>query len=599
MKKFFLCLAASMLALVLCVSTASAYTTNNAGEVMVRVGIASSSSGSKIEELIGANLWNNTGYGAGYRFGYYDEDLDFVELARTSPDMEQVSVIKTQNTWFRGNDRNSFRNEDNGGTYVGCYHLQLPGSYLSYEEAEADASLYGGFVAWINGVYRVRVGSYLERSGAEQALAAIPNSSIAGTSTYGMNVIETGTSNILFQYDMGAGTKLAVLPDVTGAEDVRTWFYDIKYRGGFTYQRIDGGDLTVVNVVELEDYVKGVAPYEMGRSWPLEALKTQATCARTYAMRRIGRHGSLGFDVCPSDHCQVYNGVGSKSTTWGPTPVSDRAVEETAGQVLWYQDKLAETVYSSSHGGASEDAKYIWGTDTTIQHPYLCGVVDPYEKLADDINPRSSWTVTYSSRELTQRLNEKGFGMGTSVDHMDLTYSDLGNVIRLEVYWTNGQKNTFKPSDGRSSIRSVFGVNSIRFTVNDAGTAPEPEAPPVSFWVNRTEKLMSLADRFVLGGDGTARKAGEELYTITGDGAIIKLDQGGGQSEPAQPSKPGENKAGRVTVSGDTYVFRGSGWGHSVGMSQFGAYAMAEEGYTYDQICQFYFPGTHVGPIRK
>lgn len=91
-----------------------------------------------------------------------------------------------------------------------------------------------------------------------------------------MSIVETGTDHILFQFDQGTGGILAILPDVTGAEDVRTWFSNYKYRGGFLYQRLNGGNISVVNVVELEDYVKGVVCYEMGRTWPLEALKAQA-----------------------------------------------------------------------------------------------------------------------------------------------------------------------------------------------------------------------------------------------------------------------------------------------------------------------------------
>lgn len=586
MKMKFRRLAAVCLAAALCTSTAQAVVKNGAGETLVRVGLASSATGVSHEELIGANLWNAEGYGAGYRFGYFDADYNFVELGRTRSDMVQVSVIKTQNTWFKGSDRNSYSNTDNGGTVVGCYHLQLPGNYLSYEAAAADAAGCGGFVAYINGVYQVRAGSYTDRAGAEAAQAAIPNSKIVGTSSYGINVIQSGTSNILFQYDMGNGTRLAVIPDVTGKRDVRTWFWGIKYRGGFTYQRFGGGNLTVANVVELEDYVKGVAPYEMGRSWPLEALKAQAICARTYVMRQ-SRHNSLGFDVCSSDHCQVYNGTGSNSSGWGPTTTSDRAVDETAGQVLWYQDRLAETFYSSSHGGASEDAKYIWGTDTTTKYPYLCGVLDPYEKDADSINSRSSWKVAYTTGELTKRLNGKGFGVGTTVDHLVLTYSKLGNVIKMEVHWANGQKNTFKPG----SIRSTFGLNSIRFTVNGQ-TANPSESKPGSYLVNGGQQLSSLDGVYAINGSGITGKMPGTPYTIDGSEQITAL-------KPQNPGDPGTNEGGgTVKVSGSTYTFNGAGWGHQVGMSQFGAYAMAKRGLPYDQICEFYFPGTNVGPAK-
>lgn len=590
MKKNIMRLASAVLALTVCILPTYAISTNQQGDTMVRVGLASSSSWTSHEEQMGANLWNCEGHGAGYRFGYYDDQLNFVELARTSPEMVQVSIIKTQNTWFKGSDRSSYSNSDNGGSVVGCYHLQLPGQYDSYSQAAEMAAAKDGFVAYINGAYQVRAGAYVDKAGAMAAQANYPDSTIVGTSAYGMNVIESGKPKILFQYDMKEGTKLAVLPDVTGAHDVYTWFWGLKYRGGFTYQRLNGGNLTIVNVVELEDYVKGVTPYEMGRTWPLEALKAQAVCARTYVLKKNGSHKSLGFDVCTTDHCQVYNGVGSTSAGWGPSEISDRAVEETAGQALWYQNTLAETFYSSSHGGASENAKYIWGTDTEKAYPYLCGVLDPYEKGSNSINSRSSWTVSYTAKELTQRLNSKGFGVGASVDHMVLTYSNLGNVIKMEIFWSNGQKNTYKPSDGRNSIRSVFGVNSIRFAVNGQTAHPSTDKGD-SYPVNGSDSLSSLEGVYVINGDSITQKADGNLHIVSGSGQISPLQSGwdvpGGSNEGG----------GTVKVYGNSYLFQGSGWGHQVGMSQFGAHAMSKQGFAYNEICEFYFPGTKVAPM--
>lgn len=593
MTKRFMQLAAILLALILCIPASWAATVNNDGKIMLRIGLASSSSYSKVGELIGANLWNNTGYGAGYRFGYFDKNLNFVELARTDASIEQVSIIKTQNTWFDSSgSRSSYSNSDNGSSVVvGCFHIQLPGSYSSYQEAASVAKEKNGFVAWINGTYQVRVGAYTTKEEAESALASLGSGEVKGTSSYGVNVVITGTNKILFQFDGGASQCLGIMPDVTGASDVRTWFWDIKYRGGFTYQRIDGGNITVANIIDLENYVKGVAPYEMGRTWPLEALKTQATCARTYALRRLNSHNSLGFDLCNTDHCQVYYGVGSQSTTWGPSPVSDQAVEETAGQVVWYKNSLAETVYSSSFGGASENAKYIWGTDTEKSYPYLCGVVDPYEEKADSINSRSNWTVSYTAAELEDRLHSKYYGTGHSIDHLELLYSELGNVIKLTVHWDNNQTSEFKPSN----IRSVFGVNSIRFTINGKTVSPgsgSTSGTGGSYAVNGSGSLSSLDGLYAISGAGSTSGLGDDLYVISGGSTTSVLEPGNGSG--------GSNQGGgTVTVSGNSYVFNGGGWGHQVGMSQFGAYAMSQLGFTYDEICEFYYPGTTVGPYQK
>lgn len=597
MKKRFIQLAAVVLGLTMCLTPVWAARTNQAGETMIRVGLASSSSHNSAGEMACAHLENNTGYGAGYRFGYYDDQLDFVELARTGEECTKVAVLKTQNMYYgyvAESGKYTYSPDLSSGVAVGCYHIQVPGAYETFEEAAQAAQELGGFVAWINGSYQVRLGAYTEREGAEAALGAVEQGTIVGTSSYGINVVKTATDQILFQFDGGRDLALGVLPDVTGAPDVRTWFTGFKYRGGFTYQRLSGGDLTVVNVLDLESYVKGVVCYEMGRQWPLEALKAQAICARTYALQRMGQHGSLGFDVCNSDYCQVYRGVGSNRADYGPSDVSDQAVEETAGLVLRYGDQLADTYFSSSHGGASESIYHVWGQDLS-KYPYLCGVEDPYEQTVADLNAYSSWTVKYTADSLTQRLQGFGYGTNTTVDRLELTYSELGNVIKVKVCYANGQSNTITTQTKPRGIRSVFGLNSIRFTVNGQSVRPgetTPEVPEGSYAVNGSGTITDLKGLYIVSGDGTVQTAGEKLYAISGDGKTSLLEA---ESTPSTDAGGSNQGGGTVTVSGSSYVFNGSGWGHQLGMSQYGANAMARLGFRGDEIVEFYFPGTQVG----
>lgn len=591
MRKKFMQIVAFILTLTLSLPVSSAATLNAEGDVMIRVGLASSSKHSSTKELSAAHLESNTGHGSGYRFGYYDANLNFIELARTTEDITNIAVLKTQNQYYgyvSSLDKNTYSDAITSDIAVGCYHIRIGDMYDSYQAALEAASGAGGFVAWIDGQYQVRVGAFVDKASAEAALAELGQGEVAGTSAYGVSVVKTGTNQILFQYDMGEGSALAVMPDVTGAEDVRTWCLGYKYRGGFTFRRVSGGNLTVVNVLSIEDYVKGVACYEMGRLWPLDALKTQVVCARTYALKHLGNHASLGFDVCNTDNCQVYRGVGTKSTTYGPSDISDQAAEETAGQVIWYQNSLASTFYSSSHGGASEEIANVWTSNKVGNYPYLCGVIDPYEETVSNINARSSWKVTYSKSALTKQLQSKGFGTKTTVDYLVLHYSAMGNVIKLEVYWTNGQKNTFKPSDGASSIRSAFGLYSIRFTINGE-TVNKATNADGQYIINKTETVTGLKELYVLSGDGTVSQLQGTAYIMSGAGEISAVEE--------QVTVPGTNEGGgTVTVSADTFVFEGGGWGHQIGMSQYGAYAMAQLGFSYDEICEFYFPGTRVGP---
>lgn len=572
--------AAVLLAVVLALPTVLAA---GSGGEMVRVGLAYGSGA-----LVNANLENNTGYGSGYRMGYFDDDLDFVELAWTDEDETQITMVKTQNTWVNGT---SYSNSDNGGDVIGCYHVLVESGYRSYEQAAADAQEYrDGFVAWIDGDYQVRAGSYTSRQEAEDAAQSL-GGTVAGTSSYAVNVTRTGTAEILFQFDGGDALALGVMPDVTGADAVRTWFKGYRYYGGFRYERIGGGDLTVVNIVDLETYIKGVVPYEMSSSWPLEALKVQAVCARSYAYINIhsGKHTSYHFDVCNTTDCQAYYGAGTNSSSYQATERTDQAVDETAGEYAWYDGQVIEAFYSSSHGGASESVYNVWGTSLE-RYPYLCGVEDPYEADMASKNSYSSWTVSYTSSELVQRLENYGYDASSGIESLTLTYSDLGNVIQVRVNYRDGGSDTISPS----SMRSVFGISSIRFTVNGQAASSGSGTTSSSgggLTANGSTSLDSQGTYTVISGSGSLSQAGlDGLYAISGSGSITPAEDAasGGGSGTDTPTGT------QVTVSGSSYSFQGSGNGHQLGLSQYGAWAMAERGFTYEEIIEFYYPGTYV-----
>lgn len=572
MKRIFMQLAAVVLAVAVAVPMAAPARAARNDELTLRVGLAYGSNA-----LVSANLENNTGYGSGYRFGYYDSDLDFVELGRTSSSVTKLTMVKVQNIWVSGT---SYSTSDNGGELIGCYHVQMPGSYNSYNAAYSKASDYSdGFVAWIDGAYQVRVGAYETKAEAESRASSL-GGTVVGTGSYAVNVTQTGKANILFQFDGGSSTALGIMPDVTGAGETRTWFKGYRYPGGFRYERVNGGNLTVVNIVDMEDYLIGVVPYEMSDSWPLEALKAQAVCARSYAYNSLNHHSSYHFDICNGTDCQVYYGYGGGSTY---NANAARAVEETSGVYAKYNGKVIETFYSASHGGASESVYNVWGSSLST-YPYLCGVKDPYEADTASMNPYSSWTVSYTTSTLTQRLQSKGYGTGTSVASLDLTYSDLGNVIAVKVNYANGQSNTFKPTN----MRSTFGISSIRFQVNSSGSG-SGGTPDGSLPVNGSGSLPERDSYYVISGSGTVGKTDrEDLYAISGSGSVdsVTSSSGGGSSV---------TEGNVVHVTGSSYVFEGSGNGHQIGMSQWGAYAMAKRGFTYDEIITFYFPGTTVG----
>jgi stage II sporulation protein D len=139
-------------------------------------------------------------------------------------------------------------------------------------------------------------------------------------------------------------------------------FNDTPFRGKIEVFANTRGALTVVNVIGLEDYVRGVVPNEL--SYPaIEALKAQAIAARTYALKNRGQFASEGFDLLPTTRSQVYRGLSSETT------LTSRAVEETRGVIATYNGEPINALYTSTCGGRTEDAENIFNDAV----PYLRG----------------------------------------------------------------------------------------------------------------------------------------------------------------------------------------------------------------------------------
>jgi peptidoglycan hydrolase-like amidase len=142
-------------------------------------------------------------------------------------------------------------------------------------------------------------------------------------------------------------------------------FNDKPYRGRIEVFANTRGLLTVVNVIGLEDYVRGVVANELspGGYPAIEALKAQAIAARTYALRNRGQFASQGFDLLPTTRSQVYRGLLSEH------PLSTRAVDETRGMIATYNGEPINALYTSTCGGRTEDSENIFNQAV----PYLRG----------------------------------------------------------------------------------------------------------------------------------------------------------------------------------------------------------------------------------
>ncbi len=399
----------------------------------VKVGLYYSSSA-----LSSVDVQNSVG--SGFQFGYYDSSRNFHAVGSTGE--TALTVVRDINVTV------------SAGT-IGCYHILLPGSYSSFEEAQRAASAYSdGFPAYYSGSYYALVGAYESQSAAESAIAS---RGISGEAYSASNrcvvVTKTGTTDILFEFDYGTTASLALRP-ISGSEKAITYLRGSRYYGDFEFFRYNGGDMHVINVLDIEDYVKGVLPYEMSASWPIEALKAQACSARTYMAMGIGRRSSLGFDLYNTASDQVYRGLGSASAN------SDAAVDATAGLYITYNGALAQTYYFAADGGATENSENVWSAAV----PYLRGVIDPYE--ADIEFYCKSWSKTLTTAQVSSLFS--GYGLGT-VSSISLTYTDVGNVRAVTVQDTSGRSYTFSNTSSYGVTRFLsalgFTYTSYHFDV--------------------------------------------------------------------------------------------------------------------------------------
>ena len=551
----------------------------------VRVGLFYSGSSSN-DALISANLENYKDTGSGYYFGYYDQNRDFVQLGQT--DEIQISVSQDLNLSIDPEGKYTTEVIE-GASMIGCFHIQLTDAYESFDAAQADALVYRdqfgtAFPVYDRGSYYVRIGNFTKREDAEAFLAAQAlNGAVNSGTSYTLTVTKTKTNQILFEYDGGGETFLAIEPRPNGTEKAQTWFKGYRYFGGFEYDRapeLSDGKINVLNVVDLEDYVKGVITFEMSASWPKEALKAQAVCARTYALNQH-KHDNRGFDVCNTTNCQVYKGTAASD------PNSDAAVDETAGLEIYYQGAIIDTPYYSSNGGATENSENVWYTKL----PYLRGKPDPYE--ATITIPGYAYEKSYTTEELTALLQRKGHNIGT-VASVTAEYTEMGNMYALTFTDVSGQSVVVK----KENCKFLFSVPSMRFTVTGSDgvsggavspTPPEAQKPTLKeFFVNtKNTILQTILGVHTISGSGIRSTVETDTaYVITANGKELL-----GASESVELPAPDSSNSGigTVTTSGSTYVVRGTGNGHNVGMSQFGAYAMAKQGLTYEDILHFYY----------
>jgi stage II sporulation protein D len=437
----------------------------------------------------------------------------------------------------------------------GPFHIEIKGTYGKYSDTVPVVQSYGSkglaaYPVYTDSGWQIWTGFYVSKAAAQTALAAVKSK--LGDSTY--NVIDQvdtrvyaadKTGKVLFMF--ASAQNLLRGKSLSTANPNPVKIGSSLYRGQVEFYRVSGSDMTIINVLPFEEYVYGVVPNEMPAYSNIEALKAQAVAARTYSYKYMSKHAKYGFNVCSTTDCQVYKGYSSENAN------TNKATDETRNMVVTYNGTLAETLFSASTGGQTEDAGNVWGNSV----PYLKSVEDKYES-GNSYN--YNWTMKFTADEINSKL--KNYGLGT-VTGMEITkYSEAGRPIELIVTGTSKPDGVVITKD---KCRTFLSLPSQMYNIStNAG---------VNVQVNGKTETTTLSSIKVITKDGekTYTDPDQEITIIGADGSTTT-----------------------VAASPTEYVFTGKGWGHAVGMSQEGAMGMAKAGFTYDEILTHYYSGTKI-----
>lgn len=318
---------------------------------------------------------------------------------------------------------------------------------------------------------------------------------------------------------------------VDRAEDY-VLFNGRRYRGVLRFYPSDNGaGVLVVNVLEVEQYLRGVVPLEIGGRTASEqaAVEAQAVAARSYTFVRLAAAGGsaarhVNYDLVAGTSDQVYGGLDAER------PFSDAAVASTSGLVLKYGGRTVDAPYSAACGGETATADEVWRTGG---QPYLRRVSDRIpgtQRYYCDPAPRFAWTRTLESGELDAAVRQY------LRNYTSVPSGGPGHVERVTV-----EQRT---ATGRVGLLSID-TDAGRFT------------------------LRGNDIRYVL------RTPGGEILNSTYFSVEPEVGAGGALRR---------------------LIIRGNGWGHGIGMCQWGAIGRARAGQDFRTILRTYYPGTELGP---
>lgn len=278
---------------------------------------------------------------------------------------------------------------------------------------------------------------------------------------------------------------------------------DGHFRGDVIIINNKNANFTVVNSIDLEQYIRGVLYHEISDKWPLEAIMAQAVATRTYAVYCMDKFAARDYDVTNDIYSQVYGGRGSERYR------TNIAVRRTAGDVLMYKGKIFPAFFHANSGGVTEDASELWDIDLA---PLKGGVKSPFSMN----QPHYEWRRNFRLKDIQDKLNARGYDLGLIKDIQVVERNNSGRVRKLKIVCRDGKEDAI---EGKV-FRDIVGPNVLRSNKYD------------------------------------------------------------------------------IEMKGWYVDFVGYGWGHGVGLCQWGAYGMAVMRYNYRQILSFYYPSSELVKLK-
>ncbi|GAB4533333.1 MAG: SpoIID/LytB domain-containing protein [Pleurocapsa sp.] len=343
------------------------------------------------------------------------------------------------------------------------------------------------------------------------------------------------------QYPSQNNLEITTQKDLVRVNTTNNPQKEALYGGSLELQPNAHGEFTLVNHVPLETYLRGVVPYEIGANAPPQAVEAQTIIARTYALRNLRRFATDDYQLCATVHCQVYKGLHETNA------ISDRAIAATRGLVLTYENELVDALYSSTTGGVTASFDDIWNG---AKRPYLRPIIDAPQPIWDlSKYPLANETVFRAFIDRKRGFNESG-----------------RSVFR----WNKIRKIEDLNSDLRRYLRK------INHPLADFTTIEKMQV----YQRSRSGRILTL--------------------NVQTDKGKLQLHKNEVRSafEPPRSTLFYLEPVYDSTKELQAYKFIGGGFGHGVGLSQFGSYNLAQLGWSAAQILAFYYPQTKIQPLN-